>query len=266
MNKLSIPSKKNFLNILNKFNVFLTSKLSLLDRNNLKQFFIELIYDRRFIFILIITFVSIFAHLSTPAFYKDDWVLAKIKMQLGNEFNINFKLPKKISYSMFPVPNFHLKNVRFEQDGRELGKIEKMVVYLTFNKFLNKEKINIQSIHIKNSQFNLYGKDLKDLINFFDKQINNKKLIIKKSKIFLKNNADEVFTILTLDKSISNYDIETLKNTLSLKGNIFNNSLNLNFSNDPKNKTSDLEFELKEIGKKIVINLEYIDKNNKGNL
>ena len=57
----------------------------------------------------------------------------------------------------------------------EIGIIDKMKLNLTFNKFLNKEKINIQDIHINNSKFEIYNKDIKNLKNFFDKKINSKK-------------------------------------------------------------------------------------------
>ena len=67
---------------------------------------------------------------------------------------------------MFPIPSFYLSNVKIAENGNQIGIIDEMKLYLTFNKFLNREKINIQDIHIKNSKFELYNNDLKSLKNF----------------------------------------------------------------------------------------------------
>ena len=191
MIKFSTPSKKNFLNFLIKFNTILSDKLGLLTKKNFKQIFKDLIYDRRFVITIIITLLSIFAHLSTPAFYQDKWVLSKIKKQLQNEFDIELVLPEEVNYSMFPIPSFYLNNVKVVENGNEIGIIDEMKLCLTFNKFLNKEKINIQDIHIKNSKFEIYNNDFKNLRNFFEKEINHKKLYIRNSNIFFKD--DDIF-------------------------------------------------------------------------
>ena len=103
MNNLSIPSKKEILNLLNNFNKFLANCLNQLKFDNIKKFHKNLIHDRRFIITFFVVLISIFAHLSAPAFYQDKWVLSKIKKQLENEFNLTFLLPEKVNYSMFPI-------------------------------------------------------------------------------------------------------------------------------------------------------------------
>ena len=223
MNKFSTPTKKDFLNFLNKFNIILSDKLAVLTKKNLKQLFEDLIYDRRFVITILITLISIFAHLSTPAFYQDKWVLSKIKKQLQNEFDIELILPEEVRYSMFPVPSFYLSNIKIAENGGQIGIIEEMKLCLTFSKFLNREKINIQDIHIKNSKFEIYSSDLKNLKNFIKKEINDKALYIRNTNIFLKNDNEVVYLILNLEKSKSFFDKENLKNVINIKGNVFNN-------------------------------------------
>ena len=259
MNKFSTPTKKDFLNILNKFNIILGNKLALLTKKNFKQVFKELIYDRRFVITILITILSIFAHLSTPAFYQDKWVLSKIKNQLQNEFDIELILPEEVKYSMFPIPSFYLSNVKITEKGSQIGIIEEMKLCLTFNKFLEKEKINIQDIHIKNSKFELYNNDIKNLKNFLNKKINEKKLYIRDSSIFLKNSDDEVYLIFTIDKTQSYYDKENSNNVVKINGDVFNNPINLNFINNPKSKELNFELNLEDIGKKIKTNLNYFN-------
>ena len=266
MIKFSTPSKKDFLKFVHKFNEVLGDKLALLTKKNFKQVFNELIYDRRFVITIFIALLSIFAHLSTPAFYQDKWVLSKIKKQLQNEFDIELILPEEVRYSMFPIPSFYLSNVKIAENGNQIGIIDEMKLCLTFNKFLNREKINIQDIHIKNSKFELYNNDLKSLKNFFKKKINDKALYIRNSNIFLKNTDDEVYLILNLEKSKSFFDIENLNNVMNIKGDVFNNPINLNFKNDPINKILDFELNLDNIGKKIKSNFNYFNETINGEI
>jgi len=255
MNKFSTPTKKDFLKFVNNFNIFFSDKLAVLTKKNFKQLIKDLIYDRRFVITILITLLSIFAHLSTPAFYQDKWVLSKIKKQLQNEFDIEIILPEEVRYSMFPIPSFYLSNVKIAENGSQIGIIEELKLYLTFNKFLEKEKINIQDIHIKNSKFELYNNDLKNLKNFLNKKINEKKLYIRNSNVFLKNSDDEVYLILNINKVLSFYDKEDSNNVVKINGDIFNNPINLNLINDPKNKELIFELNLEDIGKKIQTNL-----------
>ena len=179
MNKFSIPTNKVILRLLNRFNLFLTKYLSQLNIKNLKLTSINLLYDRRFIITTLIVILTLFAHLSTPAFYQDRWVLSKIKNQLEKEYNVNFTLPEKVKYSMFPVPSFYLDDVKFSKNGRKIGRINKMVINLSFNKFLNKDKINIQAIRISNSKFEIQDEDILSLVNVFKKKLIRKNYILK---------------------------------------------------------------------------------------
>jgi len=259
MNKFSTPTKKDFLKFVNKFNEVLGDKLALLTKKNFKQAFNDLIYDRRFVITILIALLSIFAHLSTPAFYQDKWVLSKIKKQLQNEFDVELILPEKVRYSMFPIPSFYLSNVKIAENGDEIGVIEEMKLCLTFNKFLEKEKINIQDIQIKNSKFELYNNNLKNLKNFFKEEINDKPLYIRNSNIFFKNSDDEVYLILNIEKSKSFFDKDNLNNVININGDVFNNPISLNFDNDPKNKELNFTLNIGAIGKKIKTKLNYFN-------
>ena len=264
MIKFSTPSKKVFLNFIIKFNTVLSDKLAHLTKKNFKQLFKDLISDRRFVITIIIILLSIFAHLSTPAFYQDKWVLSKIKKQLQNEFDIELVLPEEVRYSMFPIPSFYLKNVKISDNGDDIGIIHEMKLCLTFNKFLNREKINIQAIHIKNSKFEIYDKHLNDLKKFFDKKINNKKLKIKKSKIFFKDKTDDVYLIFNIDQSISYFNRQKLFNSLELKGDVFNVPLDLFLANNYLTKKLLINLDLNKINKKINLNLDYLKEINNG--
>ena len=157
-----------------------------------------------------------------------------------------------------------MKNISFVKGERELGKIEKMKINLSYKKFLNKEKINIQDIHFNNSQFNVFSEDLNDFISFIDEKINTKKLFINNSSIFLKNKNNETYSIIKINNSISFFDELTQLNEFNLDGEIYNTSFNLSFNNDVNNKIFRFNLNFKELDLAFVNELKYANEENFG--
>ena len=268
MINFSTPSKKDINKMFEKFSIFLSDKFSSLSSINLKKNFNLFIYDKRFVITCLIILISVFAHLSTPAFYKPEWVQQKVKKQLEEEFNIIFSLNKKVEYAMFPIPNFTFKKVKLYTPGdpKEFAIIENFKIFLSFEKFFDKDKMNIQSIKIKNSQFSVYHKQIDSFINFFDKKINSKKLIILDSKIFFKDKSDEIYSLINLKKSESFVDEKLKQNNLFVDGNIFNNNFNFTLKNNYLAKSMDFEISLPDLKKEIINKLNYSNKDKFGNL
>ena len=221
MLNFTLISKKNFLSFLKKTNLILISIFNNLQFNNLKRLTKLFFIDKRVIITLLIIFFSVFVHLSTPAFYKDSWVKEIVKNQFEKEFEFEIEFSDKLNYAIFPIPHFNFKNVKFISNEKKLAQIENIKVYLTFSKFLDKNKMNIQNIVVKKAKFDFYKKDLKNLIDFFNRKINEKKITISDSKIFLKDSTDEIYSIISLNKSNSIYDNFESVNKLDMNGKIF---------------------------------------------
>ena len=232
MFNFTLISKKNFLSFLKKANFILINIFNNLQFNNLKRLTKLFLIDKRVIFTLIIIFFSVFVHLSTPAFYKDSWVKGILKNQFEKEFKFEIVFSEKLNYAIFPVPHFRFKDVKFISNGRDLAQIELVKVYLTFSKFLDKNKMNIQDVVIKKAKFNFLKEDFKNLTAFFNKKINEKKIVILNSKIFLKDENEDIYSIISIDKSQTIYDNIELNNNLDVNGDIFNNPFKLNLKNN----------------------------------
>ena len=203
MFNFTLISKKNFLNFLNKVNFILINIFNNLRFSNLKRLTKLFFIDKRVIFTLIIIFFSVFVHLSTPAFYKDSWVKGIVKNQFEKEFEFEIVFSEKLNYAIFPIPHFRFRDVKFISNERELAQIELVKVYLTFSKFLDKNKMNIQNVVIKKAKFDFFKEDLKNLVNFFNKKINDKKITLLGSKIFLKDEDEDIYSIISINKSQS---------------------------------------------------------------
>lgn len=266
MINLSIPTKKDISKILNYLNEFLTRYLSVLNLKNFNFFFRSLLYDKRFGLTFGIILISIFAHLSTPAFYKDEFVIDKVKKFLEKEYDIQFSFSEDVSYSIFPVPSFYLKNINLSSQNKNIGNIGNMKVNLSFKKFFDKNKMNIQNVKITDSKFELLDEHIVSLIKYFDKEINNKKLVIEKSDIFLKNNNDEIYSILKLRQSYSIFNIISLNNELKMHGEIFNVPLEVILRNNYLTKKTFINFNLKGIKKEIKLYIDYLNSINTGKI
>ena len=85
------------------------------------------------------------------------------------------------------------------------------------------------------AKFSIYDKNIDSLKFFFDNEINKKKLTILNSKIFFKDNSDDIYSILNINKSVSYLETETNLNHLRLNGDIFNNPIVLKIKNSTHN-------------------------------
>ena len=259
-------SKKNFLIFLKKINLILINIFDNLQFNNLKRLTKLILIDKRVIFTFIIIFFSVFVHLSTPAFYKDSWVKDIVKSQFEKEFKFEIVFDEKLSYAIFPVPHFKFKDVKFISNERELAQIELIRVYLTFSKFLDKNKMNIQNVVITKAKFNFFKEDFKNLVSFFNRRINEKKIIISNSKIFLKDEDKDIYSIISIDKSQSMYDNKEAINNLDVDGEIFNNPFRLNLKNNFLEGKSNLNLIFDKLNKKFINVIDFKNEKKAGNL
>ena len=226
-----------------------------------------LIKDKRTIITSLIIFFSIFAHLSTPAFYKDEWVKQKIRNQLENKYSLKINFSDKFYYSIFPVPNFVFKDVIiFSEKNKKLIEIEKLTTNLSYKKFFDKDKMNIQHIIISKANFNLKIEDVIDYKNFFKKKINDEVIKIKNSKIFFINKDDDVSTIVSLKDGETLFENLNYHNILSLNGNIFNTPFKFSLKNQFDINTSIFNFNLPELNINMHNKMKYSNDEISGNL
>ena len=265
MFNFTLIQKKNFLSFLNKVNSLLVSIFNNLKFNNLKRVTKLFLIDKRVIITLIIVFFSLFVHLSTPAFYKDSWVKEIVKNHFEKEFKFEIEFSDKLNYGIFPIPHFIFRDVEFVSNGTNLAEIETIKVYLTFSKFLDKNKMNIQNVVVKKAKFKVYKKDIKNFVTFFNRKINEKKVTISNSQIFFKNKKNDIYSIVSIDKINSFYDNLDTINILNFDGKIFNNPFKLNLKNDFIKKESNFNLELIELNKSFSNTINFTNKTKKGN-
>ena len=179
-------------------------------------------------------FLYIF-YLLIPLLYDKTWVQNNIEKKLLNEFKMNVSTSADISYRILPAPHFLIKDSKFLMSHIEkqklIGEIKTLKVFLNQSNFFNKKKINFKKVFINNANFTLLRSDLKLLKKSRQEKFSNKKITIKNSNIFFKDNSEEIISIIKIDKTILFFDVEKLLNFLNFKGEVFNVPFTFEFTN-----------------------------------
>ena len=206
------------------------------------------IFNKCLITFIVLLFFYLF-YLLIPLLYDKTWIQTNIESKLLNEFKVNISTSARISYRILPAPHFLIKDSKILVDDsgkqKSIAEIKDLKLFLSQKNFFDKEQINIKKIVIVDTNFSLLNSDLKLLKNSRDKNFSNKKIMIKNSNIFFKNNLGEAILIIKIDKGILFFDEKKSLNLLNLSGEVFNVPFNFNLKdqNDTiKNKKVNLNF------------------------
>jgi len=187
----------------------------------------------------LITFIaSLFIYLFyllAPLLYNKTFVQTNIESKLLNEFKVVISTSANISYRILPAPHFLIKDSKMlmgeGEKKKTIAEIKDLKVFLSQKNLFNKKKMNIKKVVISNANFSLLRDDLKLLNKTISKKFSNKKIRINNSNIFLKDNLEEVISIIKVNKTILFFDDEKLSNFFNLKGEIFNIPFTFDFNN-----------------------------------
>ena len=177
----------------------------------------------------LISFISILflyiSYLFIPLSYEKNWLKDNIQTKLFNEFKININSIDDISYHVFPLPHFLIIDSKIisnsSKNKKSIAKIKNLKIFLDQRSFFDKEKISITKMTINNANFYLLENNLKLLNDSTNHKFSDKKIKINKSNIFLKNNLDEIITIIKINNANFFFNNEKLQNQFELKGSIF---------------------------------------------
>ena len=222
-------------------------------------------FNKFLITFIAVLFLYIF-YLMLPLLYDKNWVKNNIQTKLLAEFKIDLNSIGDISYRILPAPHFLIKDSMIASNSskneKPIAEIKDLMVFLDQMNFFDKEKMSIKEVIIDNANFSLLENNLKLLNDSTNYKFSNKKIKIKKSNIFLKNNLDEITTIIKVNKANFFFNEKKLQNQFDIKGNIF--AIPFTFELKTKN---DLIIEKKFLFKTKTLNLEIfnnhiIKKNN----
>ena len=221
--------------------------------------------NRVFLSLVVVVFLTL-VYFLIPSVYNKNLVQAEIENQIFQKYQISVKFNNKISYKLFPKPNFSSKNLSILNDKKEIASVKNFKIFISFKNFFKINQVQTKDLILDKTDFNIKKNDLNFFINLMKIEPNRNKVIIKNSNIFFKNQNDEVLFINQIINSTFYYDFKNLKNALSSKNRIFNVPYKLTTQNDKLNEIFQFKFDSNKLVLKIQNETNYSKKNNDGDL
>ena len=190
-------------------------------------------FNKYLISFIALLFIYLF-YLLTPLLYSKTWLQTSIEDKLLNEFKMDLSTSANISYRILPAPHFLIKDSKIlvikDNVKKSIAEIKEFKVFLYQGNFFSKEKLNIKKIVINGANFSLLRSDFDLLNKLKKKKFSTKKIEINNSKIFFKDNLEEIILIIKIDKTDLFFDNKKLSNFLNLEGEVFNIPFIFNFN------------------------------------
>ena len=225
--------------------------------------------NRYLILFIILLFSSLF-YLSIPTLYDHGQLQKDLTKKLSQEFNLNTALSANIHYKILPSPNFEISNVLLNTNDNnkfnDYAQIKTMKIYVSIKNLHNQNRLEIKNIVISKANFNINKNSYDYVNNYLKNKLSNKKIQIKKSKIFFKesNFTKDVVALSTISKSSLFYDKKNNINQINIEGSIYNTKYNLSLlRNAYKKNTTNLLIKLKKLN--AIIKNEFVSDENKKN-
>ena len=225
--------------------------------------------SRYLILFIILLFSSLF-YLSIPTLYDHGQLQKDLTKKLSQEFNLNTALSANIHYKILPSPNFEISNVLLNTNDNskfnDYAQIKTMKIHVSLKNLHNQNRLEIKNIVISKANFNINKNSYDYVNNYLKNKLSNKKIQIKKSKIFFKesNLTKDVVVLSTISKSSLFYDKKDNVNKINIEGSIYNTKYNFSLlRNAYKKNTTDFLIKLKKLN--AIIKNEFVSDENKKN-
>ncbi len=249
---------KYFPNKLNKYKKFKNTKF--INISNLSM---------SIILFIALLFIYLF-YVSIPTLYNKGVLQKDITDKLIKEFKIDFSLSSNIRYFILPSPHFLIENVKIFEDNiknpKELSQIKKLKIYISQKNLFDRNNLKITKILIEDANFIFQKKNTKFYEDYINNRFSKKKVIIKNSNFFLKDN-NNIITLAPIKNINLFYNEKKLVNQIIAKGKLFKIPFDINWYKNFKNETKSvtliklkkLDLEIKN--KSLTKGKKYIAKN-----
>ena len=193
-----------------------------------------------------------------PTIYNYGVLQKDLNNKLLKDFNLNTALSANITYKILPSPNFEIANVLLntnsENELKEYAQIKKMKIYISSKNLFDQRKLEIKKILISGANIHI-DKDSYNYFNsFLSKKFSNKKINVKKSKIFFEQKKDKknVIALSTINKIDLFYEDKENNNLINIEGSIFNTTYRLTLlRNILKKNTTNIKIKLNRLNSEI---------------
>ncbi len=212
----------------------------------------------RYLIISIVLLFSYLFYLSLPTIYDHGRLQKDITDKLLKEFNLKTSLSANITYKILPTPNFEIKNVLLntnkDNNFNNYAQIKKMKIYISSKNLFDQNKIEVEKIVISEANIDINNDSYNYLNNYLSKKFSNKKIHVKKSKLFFKKKKlkKNVIALSAIERINLFYDNKNNNNSIAIDGSIYNVDYHLTLIRDIyKKNTTNFKIKFKKLNSAI---------------
>ena len=254
------PIRKRFNYLDSKIESFFDRFRNLKKYNHSKKKFYYL--DNKIAISIASLVLLFFSYFLIPVFYKEDLIKNSLKNQILDKHDIEIEFNEKVKYGLFPKPFFYTKNLNIKYDDKVLANSDYVKFYISFKNFFLSENILIKDLVFQDTEFDIKSNNA----NFFLKSLNSKekknKFFFKKSKLFYKDDNDDLLFLSKIDNFSFYYDDVNDYQKVKSYFEVFNIPFRLDISKNISNKNKNIKLS----SKKIRLDIETTMETNSGEI
>ncbi len=198
-----------------------------------------------------------------PLSYDKTLLQTKLTDRILEKYNLEVKLEKPIKYHLFPKPHFQVEDVTLVYKENNIGNSENINIYLSFKNFFSLEDLKIKNLHFKKTNFSIKYHNISFFKNLLRSNKSDRSIIFFKSKIFYKDQNDEIIFFSNINKLVFSYN-EKFNQELNAILEIFNIPLKLNIIDNLKDKKIFTKIKSFKLRLNVENNFNYGNKNSNG--
>ena len=199
-----------------------------------------------------------------PTAYDKPKTKQMIKNQILNRYNIDIKFNEKISYALLPKPHFKSQNLSILENDKIIANVKNFKIFIPIDKLYSFKEFEINDLILDKTEFLLLKNDFGFFFKLLKTQPSKNEIIIRNSKIFFKDNNDDVIFISKISNGKFYYDSNNLENVFSSKNEVFKIPFKIIIKNDKFNKKIFSEFDSKKIRLNFKNEINYTNKLREG--
>ena len=192
-------------------------------------------------------------YFTIPAYYNYENFDKELKSKVSKDFKLNLKNIKNIRYLILPTPHFLIEecDLFFSSDSEEkIAKLKNLRINVYSKNLYKKEKIELKNIILKQIDFDLQFKDVKNFYNHLKKNI-TKPILIKNSNFFFRDQDEKIILISKINNINYFFDLKKKEKNLIILGTLFGSNYNFKWNKNfsaPYISVSNLKFKNPNLG------------------
>ena len=220
--------------------------------------------DNRVFLVSSVSVILILSYFLIPTLYDKSIIQNQIQSHIAKKYDIKVNFNEKIKYGLLPLPHFVAKDLSIIREDKQIGLSKNFKIFIKINNFLRINEIEMKSLIFNKTDFDINIDDIEFFKNLLKTEPNENKILFKNSKIFFKNENDDLLFINKIYDANFYYDQNNLKNVLVSKNKIFNFPYKIQIKNDKFNKILSSKFSSQKIRLNFKNVFNYDDENKFG--